>query len=219
MVYLEGDVRAAVRAALSNVAEFGEDEQDELNAILDGAVAIAATARENRTGNATTSVDEQREDVADMDKDDLMLQFVAIAREKKQIDARDKALSKRKAAINDRLLSLAEQAIIMPPWKVDGATIYLTSRVWAKVDWPNTEGMPDDVAERLRDEARARAIAALKSDPDTAGFVKEDFNVQSLSSYFKEEVEHGRVVLDNGTALIGGAVKVEEVTEARVRGA
>jgi len=215
-MFTEGDVRAAVTAALQQVAEFSDDERDELDAIVDGAVGMAVTARENRTGDVSDN------DVSGIETDDLMIQFVGIAREKKALTAREKALNKRKEAINGALLTLAEQAVIMPPWKVDGATIFLSSRVWAKLPpIPGIDDMPDDAAEQAKAAAKAKAIEYMKNDDDLATFVKEDFNVMSLSSFFKDEIDHERLPLnDDGEALLGdGALLVKDTTECRVRGA
>jgi hypothetical protein len=213
VLYTEDDVRAAIKAALENVVQYDDDDRDELEGNVEAGLQYARGAVIERL-----DVDM---DVLSADADDVMVARRNLAREDKLSKAREKARNKLKTALDARILMLAESAKIVPPFRVrDGGTISLGTRVWARPDVPPIpDGTPDDEAERIKAEARARFVATLKGEEDTAVFVKEDANIQSVSSYFKEEIEHGRVKLDNdGKARIGGIV-ISEGTTVSVRGA
>lgn len=207
-MYTEEDVRQAVSAALNAVAEFDEGEQNELAQHVDAGVDAADKSRASRI--------KLDDDASTLSSDDALSEYVEIARERKALEKRDKALSKRKGDVMRVILKFAEEATIMPPWKVGGATVYLSTRLWAKVHrWDDAHREDTEITTAERD----RAIATLKEDPDTRGFVREDFNVQTLSSYFKDEVNEGRVKLDDEGKTVIGGIAIEEATDVKVRGA
>lgn len=207
MLYTEGDLRAGIMAALLQVAEFDDDEQDTANGIIDGAVAISRVAQENRI-----PLDN---DHSERDVDSVMRLRVEIQRERKELEQRDKVLKKLLPPLDERIKLFAQEATILPPYKVEGGgTIVLGSRVWAR---PNVDR---DASDEDKAIARASAITRMSADEELASFVRPDFNIMSLSSYFKEEINEGRIKLDGeGKAvLLDGALLVIDETTVSVRG-
>lgn len=82
----------------------------------------------------------------------------------------EKLITKYRAPLEEQALARFEQLGINN-FNIDGRTIYLHREWWAKSKDP---------------EHMAETIAALKACDETAPFVKETFNTQSLSAYFRE---------------------------------
>ncbi len=82
--------------------------------------------------------------------------------------AMEKMITQLRAPLEEQALSRFEQ-LGVNNFNIDGRTIYVQREWWAK----SKENVAD-------------TIAALKACPETAPFVKETFNTQTLSAYFRE---------------------------------
>jgi hypothetical protein len=107
----------------------------------------------------------------------------------------EKMITKVRAPLEEQALSRFEQMGINN-FNIDGRTVYLHREWWAKSKDGNVE----------------RTIAALKACEETAPFVKETFNTQSLSAYFRER----RLALEGDVADHDGALYPTQAIEDAV---
>lgn len=118
----------------------------------------------------------------------------------KQINsATEKLLAKLRAPLEEELLGMFEK-LGTNNFNIDGRTVYLHREWWAKT----AEG-----------HSVEEALAALKACDETAVFVKESFNTQTLSAYFRERRAASEAACDAAdeyTAEHGGLTK--ELLEA-----
>ena len=96
--------------------------------------------------------------------------------------ALEKLLAKYRGPLEEQRLLMFEHLGINN-FNVDGRTVYLHREWWAKAKDP---------------ENVAITVAALKACEDTDPFVKEGFNTQSLSAYFRER----RIARDEAIAQV-----------------
>ena len=97
--------------------------------------------------------------------------------------------------------ALDEAGLLIDSTPKRTTTIYIGSRLWAR---PNVD---KDATDEEKAIARAAAVEALKSY-GYGEFIKEDFNIVSLSSAMKLAVESGEVPL--GTEFFDGALNITE---------
>jgi hypothetical protein len=91
-----------------------------------------------------------------------------------------------------------------------GASLSLTRKVWAKLD-VDVENLDKHHADQVRADCKAQVAEALR-DVGLGDMVRPDFNLQTLSAYFREQVkqhdaeqrdlpEHERKPLDLDTLI------------------
>lgn len=114
----------------------------------------------------------------------------------------EKKIAAIRAPLEAEMLAMFEQ-IGTNNFNIDGRTVYVHHEWWAKSKSP---------------ENAQAAIDALKAFPETEVFVKETFNTQTLSAYFRERrVKHDEEFnkLDEDLAERGHSLTEEEI-EARL---
>jgi hypothetical protein len=195
-VFTESDVEQTLRKVLPDM----EDMQQAFASAL-------SQARAERIG-----LDRP---VTDMESGEVLTERVELAREEKACKARLKQLEDRKKILDPAIEEYAAEADLEPPYKIAGGTISFTHRLWAKV---NREG----------DEATAAEKAAAINALDAAGmgdYAPRTFQVQSLSSFYKQELEEGRFDFPVGedglpadkVELFDGAIVVSKTPAVAVR--
>lgn len=95
-------------------------------------------------------------------------------------------------------------------------TLFIGRRVWAK---PVATGVDDDGEPKSTDADYERACRALEK-AGWGDYVQERFNIISLSSAVKEEVEHGEIVIPEGeteTLAFDGTIIVSETPQLNAR--
>ena len=92
-------------------------------------------------------------------------------------------------------------------------TIFVGSRVWAK---PVATGVDEHGDPKTTEDDYERACEALRAN-GFGEYVQTRFNIVSLSSAVKEDVENG--VIPTGTEYFDGAIEVEEKFQVQTRSA
>jgi hypothetical protein len=95
-------------------------------------------------------------------------------------------------------------------------TVFMGSRVWAR---PVATGTDDNGDPKSTDDDYRRACRALEAG-GFGEYVQERFNIISLSSAVKEEVEHKRIVIPDGedsTLAFDGTIIVTEKPQLQSR--
>lgn len=95
-------------------------------------------------------------------------------------------------------------------------SVFIGSRVWAK---PVATGTDDDGEPKATDDDYERACRALEAH-GFGEYVQERFNIISLSSALKEEVEHGAIVIPDGAdevVVYDGTIVVSEKPQLNAR--
>lgn len=101
---------------------------------------------------------------------DKLKRFVELEKEKTDLAAKEKRVKAELAELELEIWPIMiDQGV--PQIKVDGRLVYIKTAVYAS---PAEEG------------GREKVIAALKSIPEMAMYVAENFNSQSLNSWAKE---------------------------------
>lgn len=100
---------------------------------------------------------------------ELMREFVAIEEKKRDLDSQLKQVVQRLDDIEEQIVPqmLSDGVSQM---RVDGRTIYIANKIYAGP----------------KDGDKGSVIDALKSSDDTAAFVAENYNAQTLRSYVSE---------------------------------
>lgn len=110
--------------------------------------------------------------------------FIELTSRKRAIDAEKREIQKELDDLETEILDeFADEGI--DRISVDGYTIGLRRDIWAR------PAKDPDTGETLRDAA-VNALRAAGLDD----YVKEDFNVQSLSAYVRELVDNGDPIPD-----------------------
>ena len=152
-----------------------------------------------------------------LDDDQLTALFIACQRRKRVVDAELKELeilskviqgSPDQPGLIDRFIAKGIDKITK-----HGATVHFYRQLWARKHREPDEGPEAD------DAVRARAIAALKALPSGQAFVREDFNVTSLSAYFREQKKDAESRGEQWAppAALAGAIDVVEDVQLRIR--
>lgn len=197
-LFTDSDLRVAVTALIGAVGEHDSDEEADL---IDSTLAAAAAARLNRIREPLMPIESP---------DQALTEKVACARERKLMTQRDKRIKSREAELDKRIKEFAEQAVIMPPYKVDGATVYFATDVKPGVVY---EG------EEATDEEREAFYRTLRGNPEWEDFITRGYNYKGMQSHFKREHDEGRIEPDGNGVYVEGGLRVEFGTKVQVRGA
>lgn len=197
-LFTADDLERAVRGALEASGDYSEEE---LHALLFGAQTVANLARSERIRPEGSSFDKPEEALAEK---------VNIAREKKALSAREKLIKQREREVDKAIKTYAESAVIMPPYRIDGATVFLATDVKLGI-------VKED--EKPTDEERALFMQTLRDDPVLCDYITEGYNYKGLQSYLKGEYDEERLEPDDNGVYVQGGVHVEFGTDVRVRGA
>lgn len=112
-----------------------------------------------------------------------------------------------------------------------GATLSLGRTVRAKLD-VDTNGLSKEHADQVRAQCKAQVGAVLQQFDETADMVRPDFNMNTLSAYFREQIktydeeqralpEHERRPRDPDSFLpepLRGLLKIDAAPRITVRG-
>lgn len=108
--------------------------------------------------------------------------------------------SEGKCGVFDFVVRLRDAGLLIPNEPATTFTVFVGSRIWASPKRDDAE------RDKATDEEYERACRALEAH-GFGEYVQERFNVVSLSSAMKEEVEHGRIEPGD---VFDGAITVEE---------
>lgn len=106
-----------------------------------------------------------------------------------------------------------EEGLLAPSTPEYTKTIFVGSRVWAK---PVATGVDEHGDPKVSEEDYERACEALRAN-GFGEYVQTRFNIVSLSSAVKEDVENG--VIPTGTDHFDGAIEVAEKFQVQTRSA
>lgn len=118
-------------------------------------------------------------------------EFVRTTFAKRRLEAEIRKLNARLTELDEQLVEeWTEAGRNKDGHEATGATLHLSKRVWAKLD-VDTGGLSRDAADSLRRGVKAQLADRLQSldEPELAGLVKPDVNLQSLSAIFAERVK------------------------------
>lgn len=108
--------------------------------------------------------------------------------------------SEGKAGAYDFVRALRDEGLLIENEPVTTFSVFVGSRIWAS---PKRD---DPERDKATDEEYERACRALE-EHGFGEYVQERFNIVSLSSAMKEEVEHGRIPVGE---VFDGTLVVEE---------
>lgn len=123
----------------------------------------------------------------------LLDTYVELNRRKRELEAEVNLLKKQIAPIEAELLDEYAAEGVRSKGTQDGATVYLTRKIWA----------------RATDLGKPAACAALKR-AGLGDYVEEGFNTNSLSAYFRERAKE----LEEQT---GAPVAIDDVLPSELR--
>lgn len=112
--------------------------------------------------------------------------------------------------------ALREEGLLKESRPAIAKSIFIGRRIWAK---PVATGQDEDGEPKATDEDYERACRALEKN-DFGEYVQERFNIISLSSAMKEEVEQGRIVIPEGedeVIAFDGTIIVSEKPQLNAR--
>lgn len=197
-LFTDSDVMHGMRALIKAVADY---EEEELDSLVAQAMVHVDGRKELRIATEGTAFETPEAALAEK---------VNIAREKKALSARDKLIKQREREVDRAIKTYAESAVIMPPYRIDGATVFLATDVKLGI-------VKED--EKPTDEERARFMQTLRDDPVLCDYITEGYNYKGLQSYLKGEYDEERLEPDDNGVYVQGGVHVEFGTDVRVRGA
>lgn len=128
--------------------------------------------------------------------------------------ATEKLISELRAPLETEIMAMLEQ-LGTNNFNIDGRTVYLHREFWAKVKEFAPVG---EDASSWRAVMAERALQALKANEETRPFVKESFNTQTLSAYFRERrVKHDEEFEQmESRAVEDGVIMTETEIEERI---
>jgi hypothetical protein len=111
--------------------------------------------------------------------------------EKRALEQHVRRLNGRIADLDQQVVEeLLERGDTSGKHAATGASYRVGSKVWARLV-AYTDGMPKYEADTLRAGVKVRASRALM-DADLGDFVRPDFNLNTLSAYFREQIKEYR---------------------------
>lgn len=125
--------------------------------------------------------------------------FVALKQQVKSLEAKAKA---KRGEADELMEGLIEEFVehgtkSMRIEDTDGKliTVSLQERIFAKIITPEIpEDATEEVADAIKRKAREEAVARLARNPRYKHLVKRDVNLQTLTSFIKEEREQHREI-------------------------
>ncbi len=124
-----------------------------------------------------------------------LLRFTELAREKRDLEAREKVVKREMGELEKQILDDFEAGRVQNT-RVNGMTVFLHRQLWAGA----------------KDGDRARLVAALKA-AGLEEYVSETFNSQSLSAWVREQDATGSELPPE----VQDAINVSEVFSVRTR--
>ena len=108
--------------------------------------------------------------------------------EKRALEAAVRRLNGRIADLDEMVVEeLAARGDRGGKHDATGASYTLARKIWAKLP-VDVEGLPREQADAIRADAKAAAGQALR-DAGLGDFVREDFNLNTLSAHFREQIK------------------------------
>jgi hypothetical protein len=105
---------------------------------------------------------------------------------KRRLEAEVRRCNQRIADLEPEIIDeWSEQGISGIRHDATGASLGRDDRVWAKLNI-DTSDMTREQADRAKAAVKAAAADALAADEETADFVRNDFNLNTISAYFRE---------------------------------
>ncbi len=138
----------------------------------------------------------------------ILKRYVALEKKRRDLD---KQLKETKKSIEELDASVLEQLrkAEVQSLNIDGMTLYIRRELWVKIpaqnpEAPRNEQIPEKEA----------AISALAENPETAEYVNETFNSQSVSAFLREIEASHDIVLESCNRLSDLEAKGVQLPEA-----
>lgn len=111
---------------------------------------------------------------------------------KRRLETEVRRCNQRIEQLNDAVADqLTEQGLSKVGHDATGTTLRLDTKAWVKLD-VDTDGMGRDEADQVKASVKARAGEVMAADPELADFIRRDFNLNTLSAYFRERIKAAR---------------------------